>query len=229
MAAGQRSHIAWRLGDDVLLSRSLLSYLAVSDVIGPAESGELFAETIACAQRSGDEGAKYLLHLNASDVALAAGDVPVARAHVEQAIQAARTKGPPAFATLVQLSWVLRAEHNPDEARSTLETALRTTRRNGERQGVAYATLGLAFLAADAHDWDLAAKLHGAAQAAIDRTGLPWQPLEERYRQQSLQQVRAALGDQQLDRAYTTGTSLSSDAAISLALGRPPATGSRND
>jgi hypothetical protein len=107
------------------------------------------------------------------ETALAADDVPAARANIDLWIQTARALGPPTFAMLVQLSWVQRAEHNPGKARSSLETALRTSRRNGEREGIAYATLGLACLAADAGECDVAAELHGAAQAALDRTGLP--------------------------------------------------------
>jgi hypothetical protein len=97
-------------------------------------------------------------------------------------------------------------------------STVRTSRRNGDRLGIAYATLGLACLAADADDCDLAAELHGAAQAAVDRTGMHWQPLEARYRQQSLRHVRAALGDERFDDAYATGMKLTSEAAIGLAL-----------
>jgi hypothetical protein len=165
---------------------------------------------------------KTIVYESASGYALAAGDIPAARAYVDQAILAERTIGGPAWLMIVQLGWVLRAEHNPEEARSTLQTALRASRRNGERLGIAYATLGLALLAADAGDCDLAAELHGAAQAALDRTGLPWQQLEARYRQQSLRDVRAALGDERFDDAYATGMKLTSEAAIGLALSPPP-------
>jgi predicted ATPase len=210
--------LARRLGDDVLLSRSLGACLLFDDLIDPAEYGQLFAEAIPSAQRTGDDAAKYRLYENASNFALATGDIPAARAYVEQAILIQRAIGLPAFLMMVNLGWVLRAEHNPDEARSTLQTVLRASRRNGERLGIAYATLGLALLAADAGDCDLAAELHGAAQAALDRIGMPWQPVEARYRQQSLQHVRAALGDERFDDAYATGMKLTSEAAIGLAL-----------
>jgi hypothetical protein len=207
----------------VLLGRSLWACLVFGDLIDPAEFAQLFAEAMASAQRCGDDGPKYDLHESGSINALAAGDVPAARAYVEQAIPLARRVGVPAGFMLGQLGWVLRAEHKPDEARSTFQTVLRASRRDGgERLGIAYATLGLACLAADAGDCDLAAELHGAAQAALDRIGLPWQPLEVRYRQQSLQHVRAALGDQRFDEAYATGMKLTSEAAIGLALSPPP-------
>ena len=118
----------------------------------------------------------------------------------------------------VNLGWVLRAEGDPDGARSTFEAALRISRRNGDSWDMAYASLGLACLAGDAGDWDRAAVLHGAAQAFLDRTGNPWQELEARYRQDSLDQARAHLGDEQLERAYAQGMALSLDKALDLAL-----------
>ena len=83
--------------------------------------------------------------------------------------------------------------------------------------GIAEACLGLACLAADAGEWHRAAVLHGAAQAALDQTGQPWQYLEARYRQDSLGQVRAHLGPEQSGRANAEGMALSLDEALDLA------------
>ena len=119
------------------------------------------------------------------------------------------------------LGLVLRAEGDPDGARSAFEAGLRIGRRNGDNSSMAYAILGLACLAGDAGDWDRAAALHGAAQALLDRTGNPWQesaPLEARNRRDSLDQVRAHLGDEQLERAYAQGMALSLEKALDLAL-----------
>jgi hypothetical protein len=88
---------------------------------------------------------------------------------------------------------------------------------------MAYAILGLACLAADISDWYRAAMLHGTAQALLDLTGLPWERLEARYRQESLSQIAAAVGDEQLRRACAQGIALSFDQAIDLALKREPA------
>ena len=83
---------------------------------------------------------------------------------------------------------------------------------------MAVAILGLACLAGDAGDWDRAAVLHGAAQAFHDRTGNPWQEFDARYRRDSLDQARAHLGDEQLERAYAQGMALSLEKALDLAL-----------
>ena len=99
------------------------------------------------------------------------------------------------------------------------EAALRISRRNGDRSGLAYASLGLACLAADRGDWQRAAALHGAAQALTDQIAEPWQVLEARYRRDSLDKIRASLGEEQFAQAYTKGMTLSLDQALALALG----------
>jgi hypothetical protein len=111
---------------------------------------------------------------------------------------------------------MLRQDHDPDAARPTFQAALRISRRIGNRTGTAYVSLGLACLAADAGDWHRAAMLHGVAQAFLDRTGQPWQALEARYRQDSLDQVRTHLGQEQFEQARAEGMALSSDEALNL-------------
>jgi predicted ATPase/class 3 adenylate cyclase/Tfp pilus assembly protein PilF len=211
---------ARQLGDDVLLGESLMGYLLSSDPsdpIDPVRSEQLFTEAIACTERSGDQLITSLLHNNAGVHALRAGDIPAARAHLEQAAQAMEAIGEKDHHVPVNLGWVLLKESDPDAARSMFEAGLRMSRRNGERSGIAYASLGIACLAADLGDWYRAAELHGVAQAFLDRTGEPWQEPEARYRLDSLDQVRARFGDEQLKRAYAKGLALSLDEALDLA------------
>jgi len=118
---------------------------------------------------------------------------------------------------LTNLGWVRREESDLDRARSEFEAALRRSRRHGEAPGIGYASRGLACLAADQGDWRRAATLHGVAQAFLDRAGQPCQDLEARYRNQSLADVRAHLGDEQFDRAYAQGMTLSVDDALQCA------------
>ena len=206
---------ARRLGNDVLLAVSLRGYLLTIDA---ARSGPLYAEAIACIERSGDHLMSCILHTNAGDHALDAGDLPAARAHLEAAAQAAQQIGFENAYVQATLGDVLRAERDPDGARSVFEAALRIGRRNGDSRVMSAAMLGLACLAGDAGDWDRAAALHGAAQAFLDRTGVQWQELPARNRQESLDQARARLGDEQLERAYAQGRALSLDQALDLAL-----------
>ena len=206
---------ARRLGDDVELAQSLLGYLLTID---PARSRPLYAEAIACTERSGDHLVNSALHNNAGWAALEAGDIPAARAHLEAAAQAAQQIGWENANMSASLGLVLRAEGDLDGARSTFEAALRISRRNGDNWNMAGAVLGLACLAGDAGDWGRAAALHGVAQASQDRAGNPWQELEARDRRDSLDQARAHLGDKQLERAYAQGMALSLEKALDLAL-----------
>ena len=206
---------ARRLGDDVLLAQSLLEYLLAID---PARSGSLYAEAIACTARSGDHLYNSILHNNVGFAALDAGDILAARAHLDAAAQAAQQIGWEHANVPELLGLVLRAEGDLDGARSAFEAALRIGRRNGDTWFVASAILDLARLAGDLGDWDRAAALHGVAQAFQDRTGNPWQKPVARDRRDSLDQARAHLGDEQLERAYAQGMALSPEKALDLAL-----------
>jgi predicted ATPase/class 3 adenylate cyclase/tetratricopeptide (TPR) repeat protein len=209
---------ARRLGDDVLLAEALRRYLLSINTIDPARALPLYTEAIACTERSGDHFINSRLNNNAGWAALVAGDIPAARAHLEAAAQAVQQIGWEDASVQENLGDVLRAERDLDGARSTFEAALRISRRNGDTWNMAYAILGLALLAGDAGDWDRAATLHGVAQAFQDRTGNPWQELSARDRRDSLDQARAHMGDEQLDRAYAQGMALSLDKALDLAL-----------
>ena len=211
---------ARQLGDDVLLGVTLTEYLLCDALIDPAHARPLLAEAIACTQRSGDQLFAYFLNNNAGVHALRAGDIPAARAYLQEAAQAIRAIGGENPQLMINTGWVLRQDNDPHSARSSFEAVLRTSRRNGDRSGVAYASLGLACLAADAGDWHQAAVLHGVAQAFLDPTGQPWQELEARYRRYSLGQVRAHLGQEQFERAHAKGLALSIDDALNLASGK---------
>jgi len=152
--------------------------------------------------------------------ALRADDIPAARAYLHQAAQAMRAIGDEGLGVSVNMGWLLRQDNDPDGARASFQEALRVSRRHGDRYGIAYASLGLACLAADAGDWHRAAVLHGVAQAFLDPTGQPWEELEARHRRDNLDKVRAHLGQEQFERAHTTGMALSSDQALDLASGK---------
>jgi tetratricopeptide (TPR) repeat protein len=208
---------ARRLGDDVELPWSLNRYLMTID---PARSGPLYAEAIACTERSGDHLTSSVLRSNAGGAALATGDLPADRAHLEAAAQAAQQIGYEHAGGQANLGDVLRAERDLGGARSAFEAALRIGRRNGDNWHMAYAVLGLACLSGDAGGWDRAAALHGVAQAFQDRTGNSWQEFAARDRRDSLDQARVHLGEEQLERAYAQGLALSLEKALDLALGK---------
>jgi len=207
---------ARQLGDDVLLGMSSTAYLLCDVLIDSAHARPLFTEAIACTQRSGDHLFAFALNNYAALRALSAGDISAARVYLRQAAQAMEASGEENPRLSVNMGWVLRQDNDPEAARSSFGAALQASRRNGDRTGIAYAGLGLACLAADEGDWDQAAVLHGVAQAFLGRTGQPWQELENRYRQDSVGQVRAHLGREQFERARAEGMALNFDQALDL-------------
>jgi predicted ATPase/class 3 adenylate cyclase len=211
---------ARQLGDDVLLGVSLMEYLMCEILIEPARARPLFTEAIACTQRSGDQFYAHLINNLVGVQALREGDIPAARAHLQQAAEAIREIGHEGLGASVNMGWVLRQDHDPDGARSSFEAVLRMSRHNGDRYGIAYAILGLACLTADTGDWPRAAVLHGVAQAFLDRTGQQWEELEAGYRRDSLDQVRAHLGQDRWERDHATGMALSPGQALDLASGK---------
>jgi predicted ATPase/class 3 adenylate cyclase len=213
-------------GDDVLLAEALSSYLMCIDLPDPVRAWKLFDEAIACTQRSGDQLFACVLYNNAGVHALRVGDIPAARARLEAAAQASQaTGGENNDSVAINLGWLQRQDGEYDGARSSFEYALRKSRRSGERFGIAYAVLGLACLAEDAGEWSRACVLHGIAQAALDRTGEPWQEPEARYRRESLAQARAHLGEEQSERDYARGMALSPDELLDLASRKDPLSG----
>jgi predicted ATPase/DNA-binding XRE family transcriptional regulator len=205
---------ARRLGDDVLLGLSLYTFLLVSD----SQSVPLYAEAIACTERSGDLRINAYLHNEAGLAALEAGDFADAKVHLAAGRRAAKAIGDPSLVMSANLALVYRAEKDLDAARSELEEVLRVGRRIGNLRTTAFAFLGLACLAADLANWRRAAMLHGVAQATRDQTGLPWEPFDARYRQQSLDLIAEAFGPEQLQSAYDEGMLLNYDRAVNLAL-----------
>jgi tetratricopeptide (TPR) repeat protein len=192
-------------------------------MVEPDASERLFAEAIACTERSGDLLIASLLHNNAGVRYLCLGDIAGARAHLEQAAAAAAAIGDRRHYLLVNLGWVARAEGDQADAAARFVAGLRRSGRNGERSGLAYATLGLACVAADTRDWQVASQLHGAADMFLDRTGgEAWQEPEASYRNDSLGQLRKCLGQDQFDSAYAAGKALSFGAAFNLALAVGP-------
>ena len=133
------------LGDEVLLANSLRMYLLCSKIIDPARSKELFTEAISCAERSGDQYCIAHIENNAGVYALEVGNIPAARAHLEEAVRVSHAIGyVNHYQPIVNLGEVLREEGDREGARSKFQDGLRILRRVGDRSGIARANLWLA-------------------------------------------------------------------------------------
>jgi tetratricopeptide (TPR) repeat protein len=194
---------ARNLGDDVLLGLGLYTYVLALDA--PSASGPLYAEAIACTERSGDLRVNAYLHNEAGLAALQTGNLAGAKAHPQAGMRAAQAIGDSPLVMLVSLAFVRRAEEDFDDALSILQELIRIGRRIGSSTALAFAILGLACVSTDLRYWHRAAMLHGIAQAILDPTGLPWQPLDARYRQQSVDQIDKEMGREQREGAFADG------------------------
>jgi len=208
---------ARQLGDDVLLAESLLAYLGTGPVAHDDQEQELYAEVIACTQRSGDLVMTMTAHNNAGLVALLLGHIRAARAHLDEAVRVMQAlPGDQDPLLIVNRAWVLMEQQDP-AAPSAFEAGLRMSRRSGRRLPMAYAILGLACLEADIANWEKAAELHGAAEALLHQ---PWTLIPDARRGESLDKVRSAIGDERFDQAFSQGMARTVAQAIDLALSR---------
>lgn len=209
---------ARRLDDDDLLGECLLGNIAASQRLDLTRTQSLYTEGLSFIERRGDLLFAHDLHHHAAADAIQTGDLIAARAHLEQAAQAGRVIGAAAHYVDVILGILLREEGDREGSQSILEDSLRRARRAGDHFHIAYAYLGLAFLAGDVTESRRAAQLHGVAQAFVDQLGIPWFWFE-RLRQTSIDAVRASLGQKDFQLAYQKGSALSFDQAFDLALG----------
>ena len=209
------------LGDEVLLANSLRMYLLCSKITDPARNKELFSEAIACAERSGDQYCIAHMENNAGIYALEEGNIPAARAHLEEALRVSHAIGyVNHYQPIVNLGEVLREEGDREGARTKFQDGLRILRRVGNRSGIASANLSLALLAVDSGDWHRATLLHGVAQAFMDQAGEVWEESEAHDREISINEVRARLGDAEFERGYAEGKRLNAEEGFNLALAR---------
>lgn len=86
-----------------------------------------------------------------------------------------------------------------------------------ERAALAAILLGCALLASGRGQHLRAATLHAAADTAIQRLDLSFQPLEAGMRRDDHQRLRATLGDSAFDVAYEQGHDLTLAAALTMA------------
>jgi predicted ATPase/class 3 adenylate cyclase len=117
----------------------------------------------------------------------------------------------------INLGFLTVALGDHDAAGRHLGEALHVLRQTGERSARAYILLGCALLASGRHQHLPAATLHGAADAAIQRLDLPFEPLEAGMRRDDHQYLRSALGHLAFDAAYEQGHNLGLAAALTMA------------
>ncbi len=206
------------IDDDQLVSECGLMVFVFSSRLDPARAEEVHKESMGRAERSGNLLLTHDLHTFAGQRALELGDLSAARLHLTRAAEVGRVFGAATQYVAGPMALLLRAEGAHDGAILLLRDVIRTTRRVGDHGGLGFAVLGLACLAGDRADWELAAKLHGASQAITDQINQPWLR-EDWVRESSIETIRSNIGEEEFERAFARGRELSLDEAIELVLG----------
>jgi len=213
--AGDRSNLVQALD-----TRSLLLTAG-----GRLEESEAAAdEALRLAREVGDPALEshclYQLGLVLSARGRLAGSIE----RFEESLEVLRRAGreDEGLASLVFLGVTLLLQGDLERARTTLVTALKLARIQGDRR-VAWALDGLAWLAGAAGGGERALKLAGAAEAIFKAAGRQppgtWSVLLESH----LQPVREALGDRKAAGVFAAGRSLEFVMALDYALEEQPA------
>jgi tetratricopeptide (TPR) repeat protein len=216
--ADESVELARALDDPVLLGKALPVLLLCSPGLDQGSAETLTDEALSCLERSGDRHRAMVLRINLGWDALRSGNIEAARTHLEAAAELEREVGAERHNVAVNLGWVLREEQDAEGARLKFADAVRISRRQGDSSGLAYATLGLACLAADHGDWDKASVLHGVAAAFFERAGEQCEEPDASYRRASIDLARESLGVEQFERAHARGGRLSYEEAVNEAL-----------
>ncbi len=217
--------IARQVGDVHLLGE-VLSGLSM----GTSEEDHWRAheEALECFRAAGDDlGAAGELHA-LSVLDFQAGRLEEGRARLQEALAIAEGLGDEMFLYLFRsdLAEVLLWEGRYEDAAPVVRCCLLVARRIGLGLDIAELLFAAACCTAWQADHLRAARLHGAADAAIDASvairRIKWVEVEQRLREREQGRLRALIGDVAFEQAYDVGARLSRAQALELALGREP-------
>ncbi len=181
-------------------------------------------EALHCFRACGDEllAAAELHMLYGLD--LHAGQLENAQSHLEEAVALAEALGDEVHLYFFRgdLAMLRLIQGRHAEAEPLVRRCLLATRRTGLVLGGAEVILGAACCAAWQADHDRAARLHGAAdaaiEAAIDARIMMWSEAEQQMRAREQDQLRNLMGAAAYDAAYQAGRLLRPTEAVELAL-----------
>jgi predicted ATPase/class 3 adenylate cyclase len=216
--------IAREIGDVQLLGEQLSS-LAVA-IPAAEESRRVRQEALACCRQSGDELIAALTLHQLAGLDLREGLIEEASTQLEQSLAIAERLGAELFVYYLrgELGLLRLIQGRHAEAAPIVRWCLVVARRVGVRVDASELLLGAACCTAWQGDLLRAARLHGAADAdiaaAVEIGSIFLAPPEQDLREREQARLRADLGDAAYEQAYAAGATLSSAAAVELALSR---------
>jgi predicted ATPase/DNA-binding SARP family transcriptional activator len=215
-AASEAVEVARRVGDPVLLGECLVA-LGLNAVDDLTLCRSVLEEAIKVTSLSGDRVWAAYAHTNLANGLIAHQHWAEAREHLESGLAIFDEIGCATPVPLVNLGWVCLNQSDPVRAVEYFTLGLRLSRRSAASYG-AYCSLGLACTAVALKDWERAAALFGFADAELANCGHSWAEPERTYREQSLTELKVALGVRG-DALYDSGRAADHDQMLDLALG----------
>jgi predicted ATPase/class 3 adenylate cyclase len=218
-----RSVHLWRKADDrVGLARSLSVRQTVLGELGDEEAVRLACEeTIRVARDAGVQDALATSLNNLADQYLIAGDYVEAQRLCEESIEIHRARGDvyDLGGALVNAGHAALAQQQLAVAGARYGEALRILHTTGAPEVVALLVGIVGTLAESCGNPGTAARLVGSSQAlAVQAEAARTWPYEDSLLQATLGRLRDALRPLELERALEEGATMSTDAAIELAL-----------
>ncbi len=224
--AAEALEVARATGDDHLVGHMLRNLAHFERTIDFERSEAMHAEALQCFRRAGDKLSISLELYDLSGLSFLADRVEEGRRFLEEAVALSAEIGASYFVFTNQsdLATALIAEGELEAA----ELLVRACLVRARRQGLQAQLCGLLFAAACCATWReegrRAARLHGAADAAIESAvevrSFGWTTTEDRLREEARAELARLLPDDVREAEYAGGRVLSTTAAVDLALGR---------
>jgi predicted ATPase/DNA-binding CsgD family transcriptional regulator len=226
-AYAEESLTLWReLGDPrgIAMSLNHLAILATYDE-DYAAARSLTEESLALKRQVGDRRGIALALSALAWIARQQGDFATARARSEESLAIRRDVGDRwgIARSLANLGLVALAESDLDAARRFFGEDLEIRRALGDTRGIAECLYGFAGLAWRGGDTALAARLWGAEDALRAAIGAPRSAAERAEYDREVSAARAHLDPAAWDAAWSAGSALSLDAAVTAARALAPA------
>jgi tetratricopeptide (TPR) repeat protein len=214
--------IGRRLDDAPLISQALGGLARVALRNDVPEGRRLAREALDVSVPADDEaGRSNALHLLGVGAQIA-GDLPEAREWMTQRLALVRTQGNQFLiaSEAANLSMVERQLGNLDAAESLVREALEISEAIGDKFITPFAFSGLASIATERGEHARAATLVGAAERLMEEQHMAWPPDERPHYERLLADLPASMGADEFERARASGRSISTSAAVDLALRR---------
>jgi len=219
---------ARRTGEQKFVANALSNLGAIVLAGGDEDwAAGVLKEALALAREVGDERITALALNNLGDLALATGDYRRAGPLFEESHALLRSRGDTSNVarSLFNLGAVDLMLGALDAAEARFRAAVELARVADDKEDLAWCLEGFAALATEAHDWERAATLLGAAGALLTRIGADHKPFERRLHESTESRARSVCDSAAFDAAAAQGAAMPLAAVLDLAVAAAPAGG----